>query len=144
LCLNWVTKNTDMLSSPKLGGSHFCTYFRIISHDQAGFERTHYGVLRSSLPLKLPLWGYQCSLCMHPCLHAIEICLYPVPQYGQWNRNILNLITGVLMDQPAIKDLMVRLSQRGVSYTILNISRSINISQFISSLKVGAFLLMYL
>jgi hypothetical protein len=59
-------------------------------------------------------------------------------------RDILNLITGVLMEQPATKDLILRLSQRGVSYTILNASRNINISQFISSLKVGAFLLIYL
>jgi len=50
----------------------------------------------------------------------------------------------ILKEQPAIEDLVVRLSHRGVSYAILNASMKISILQFISSLKVGAFLLIHL
>ena len=54
--------------------SCFCTYFAFISHDLDGFAGTNYRVLRSFQSWTLPLWGYQCSPCMHPCLHAIGTC----------------------------------------------------------------------
>jgi hypothetical protein len=34
---------------------------------------------RSQSILALPLWRYQCSPCIHPCLYAIGICSYSAP-----------------------------------------------------------------
>ena len=41
----------------------------------AGFGTVLLGS-RSQSILALPLWRYQCSLCIHPCLYAIGICRY--------------------------------------------------------------------
>ena len=58
-------------------GSHFCLAFVFIPHGPDGFAGTHYRVLASSQSWRLRLCGYQCSTCMHPCLHAIGMCPYP-------------------------------------------------------------------
>ena len=71
-CRNWHT-----LFSKSIGGSHFCSVFAFIPHCHDSFAGIHYRVLASFQSWKLRLCGYQCSTCMHPCLHAIGMCPYP-------------------------------------------------------------------
>ena len=83
--------------------------------------------------------GYQRSPRAHPPLR-IEVSPYPVPQHGLWKGDILNLVPKSFQVN-RLSRISVRFSHRVVSYTRLVMLKNANILEFISSLKIGAFLL---
>jgi len=106
---------TDILSSLKLGGSG------------------------SLSPSELPLWGYQCSPCTHPCLRAIWICLYP--QHLGRAVEVFQTGHGPVLSWEYPACLLRRTYSQDFPRRDYGITVHICLSQFISSLKVGAFLL---
>jgi len=74
---NWHRLN---IINSSLNRRRFCFYFLLLHHPSRSgsvLQNFHSWATGSFLSQTLPLWGCQYSLCTHPCLRAIWICLYP-------------------------------------------------------------------
>ena len=82
---NWHTP-----TAKACGVLTFAPLFAFIPHCHDSFAGTYYRVLASFQSWKLRFCGYQWSTCMHPCLHAMGICLLSVPLIRLQNGDIPN------------------------------------------------------
>ncbi len=71
VCGSWIVQSVS--SSPQGNAAQWIGIGGFIHTDILSSAKTS-EVLRSPSFMKLPLCGYQCSPCVHPCLHAIDLC----------------------------------------------------------------------
>ena len=130
-----LAKASEVLTFALISAS-FLTIMRVLREPITEFWGLH-------CPWSCPSWGISAPFaCIPVCMQSRYVfILFLCMDIG---RGFSQPYHQILKEQPAIKDLVVRLSQRGVSYAILNASMKISILQFISSLKVGDFLLIHL